>query len=96
MRQLIYINATYRREFIMGKTYRAMHSGTVTQLNVADGEYISAGTVVARTMWTDERGRSLTGGSSAPIKAPINGVVRVFVPLGTQFEQNQPLFSMEG
>lgn len=80
----------------MGKTYRAMHSGTVTQLNVADGEHIDAGKVVARTMWTDERGRSLTGGLSVPIKAPVSGVVRVYVQQGAKFEENQPLFRIEG
>ncbi|HKC66298.1 MAG TPA: hypothetical protein VKB86_21830 [Pyrinomonadaceae bacterium] len=79
----------------MGKTYRALHRGTVTSLNVQDGDYIRGGTVVAKTMWTDERGRSLTGGMSTPIKAPFDCVVRLFVKVGDQFDENEPLFHVE-
>ena len=79
----------------MGKTYRALHCGTVTDLNVQDGDFVQEGSVIAKTMWTDERGRSLTGGMSAPINAPFDCIVRVFVKVGYQFDKDEPLFHVE-
>ena len=78
----------------MGKIYRALHTGTMTELSVRDGDLVEPGNVVAKTMWTDERGRSLTGGWSVSIKSPISGRVRYFVTKGDLFHKDDPLFQI--
>ena len=78
----------------MGKTYTAMHDGTVMELRVQDGDYVTRGNVIAKTMWTDEHGRSLTGGTTVSIKAPIDGRVRIYVMQGGRFHERQPLFQI--
>jgi hypothetical protein len=50
---------------------------------------------IARLEWTDERGKSLTGGTSVPINAPFNGLVQVFTSENKQFAQNEPLFRID-
>jgi hypothetical protein len=76
-------------------TYRAMHRGKVTELNASNGAYVPKGYVIARTMWTDERGKSVTGGTAAPINAPFNGIVQVFIEQNSMFDENQPLFRID-
>ena len=78
----------------MGRTYTAMHYGTVMELRVNDGDLVKQGQLIAKTMWTDERGRSLTGGTTVSIKAPIDGRVRIYVMQGGRFRERQPLFDI--
>ena len=77
----------------MGRTYKAMHDGTVMELRVKDGDLVQQGQLIA-TMWTDERGRSLTSGTTVSIKAPIEGKVRIYVMQGGRFRERQPLFDI--
>jgi pyruvate/2-oxoglutarate dehydrogenase complex dihydrolipoamide acyltransferase (E2) component len=79
----------------MGKTYKAMHDGTVMELRVRAGDFVEAGDVIAKTMWTDERGRSLTGGTTVSIKAPVRGTVSLYVMQGGRFQERQPLFHIK-
>jgi biotin carboxyl carrier protein len=79
----------------MGKTYHALYHGTVTQLNVRHGDRVEAGDVIAKTMRTDERGRSLTAGLDAPIHAPAKGIVYVWIEQGGEFDEGDPLFRIE-
>jgi hypothetical protein len=79
----------------MGKPYRALYRGTVTQLNVLDRERVRDKSVIATIMPTDDQGRSLTGGRSGPIYAPFDGVVRLYIEEGSQFDHGETLFHVE-
>jgi hypothetical protein len=78
-----------------GKPYRALYRGTVIKLSVPDGGHVPGRSVIATTMPVDDRGRSLTGGTSAPIHAPFDGVVRLYIEQGSQFDQGETLFHIE-
>ena len=76
-------------------TYRAMWPGKATELNVSDGAYVGRNNVIARLMWTDERGKSVTGGTDVPIKAPFDGYVHLFPAVHRVFAQDEPLFRID-
>jgi hypothetical protein len=78
-----------------GKPYNALYRGTVTQINCKDGDLIKRGSVIAYLMPTDNKGRSLTGGSSGPVSAPFDGVIRLYIEQGSQFGQSELLFHIE-
>ena len=78
----------------MGKMYTALYDGTVTALRVQPDNVVEQGDPIAEIMWTDERGRSLTGGTTVLIRAPIPGKVRIYVFQGGRFRKGQPVFQV--
>ena len=76
-------------------TYRAMWPGKVTELNVSDGAYVGKDNVIARLMWTDEHGKSVTAGTAVAIRAPFDGYVRLFPAISRLFVENEPLFRLD-
>ena len=76
-------------------TYRALWPGKVTELNCSTGSYIGKGNLVAQLMWTDKNGKSVTGGTTAPIHAPFSGVMQVFLDQGDQFDEGDPIFKID-
>src|SRR5450755_1175521 len=74
-------------------TYRAMFSGKLVELNASTGAYVSRGSVIAKVVWTDERGRP--AGDSVAITAPADGTVETFVAANSQFLKGEPLFRVD-
>lgn len=66
-----------------GKLYNALYRGTVTRIDCKDGDLIKRGAEITYLMATDNKGRSLTGGSSGPVHAPFDGVIRLYIEQGS-------------
>jgi hypothetical protein len=76
-------------------TYRALHPGKLTQLNASTGDYVPKGHVIARVMWFDELGKSVTEGTTSGVAAPFDGTVAFFVSLNSHFQKGEPLFRID-
>lgn len=70
-----------------GKPYNALYRGTVTRINCKDGDAIKRGSVIAHLMRAD--------GASGPVNAPFDGVIRLYIEQGSQFDQSELLFHIE-
>jgi hypothetical protein len=76
-------------------TYRALHPGKLTQLNASTGDYVPKGHVIARVMWFDDLGKSVTEGTTSGIAAPFDSTVEFFVSLNSHFQKGEPLFRID-
>jgi hypothetical protein len=74
------------------KTYRAVYTGIVAELRVSPWAHVENGATIVKTIWTDEKGRPPSGGTSVPVQAPFAGHVEMFIRENQVFEKGQPLF----
>ena len=74
-------------------TYRAMFPGKLIELNASTGAYVLKGSLIAKVIWTDERGRP--AGDPVAITAPADGTVEIFITANSQFLKGEPLFRFD-